>query len=153
MSFSRFFAALVLVSAVAGCDGDGNTLPLDSNGDISARMVGDMPEVSAFDDNTKTGSFYAYDNYVSLDMHVLGEFGWAMLMVSGELDGDRLMNAEVIGCSGPEEYNAVFDDTATDSDVLLERTEVDGEDVFEITIDATFEGSDAVFATGVAALQ
>ena len=91
-------------------------------------MVGNLPGTRAFDREIDRGWGYAQDGYTTVTTEVEGDFGWAMLIVNAE-DGGF---ADVIGCSD------TFDAPADEAEVAVENVVVDGEEMVELTIDASF---------------
>lgn len=155
MTAFRTLASLAFVLAFTGCNAEGPGFDSYFGGEdnMSARMTGEMPEVGTFDDDSKHGYLHTDGQYLDLQVHAVGDYGWAMLMVFAELDEDGEViegTDEVIGCSGPEENQADFDEPASDSDMDIEKIEVDGEEMYEITINATFDDQGTVLATGQA---
>ena len=123
----------LLAIAMVACNTggwDSDPLMFDSfanggEGTISGRIVSeDMPHVGTFEDNTRQGWFYNYDGWVDLSMDSYGDYGWAMLMVSGDPESGDI---DVIGCTGPDDGYAEFDEPAEDSEVEFHETDVHGE--------------------------
>jgi hypothetical protein len=93
----------------------------------SARLSGDMGEVRGFDDADPMMNGYAYDGYVSIELHAEASDGAAMaiLTVEGAMalePGDHVdsstndtgeLYVDMLGCSGPADYDWEFDQYAT----------------------------------------
>ena len=115
----------------------------DSMGTVEARIQAtDMPHVGTFGDDSRHGWYYEYEDWVDLGVDAYGDYGWAMLLVSGDLEAGWV---DVVGCSGEDDGYADFDEPAVDSELdVSPRTDEDGEDVVDFTVFATFaDGSTA----------
>ncbi|MCB9673215.1 MAG: hypothetical protein H6734_27375 [Alphaproteobacteria bacterium] len=156
MHVTRLFAAATAVVALVGCttaetferdvrvDPDmGWDEPYMQQSNLSGRIVGDMPEVGAFSDDGGYGYAYQDAYYFQMDLHVKGDYGWAMVGVYAMIDdnGEVVMeDGNVIGCTGPGEYEANFDEPAEQADVQIETFELDGVEMQRVTVDATWRG-------------
>jgi hypothetical protein len=114
-----------------------------SMGTVEARVQAtDMPHVGTFGDDSRHGWYSEYGDWMDFGVDAYGDYGWAMLLVSGDKESGWV---DVIGCSGEEDGYADFDEPAVDSELELSpRTDEDGEEVIDFTVFATFaDGSTA----------
>lgn len=114
------------------------------DGTVEARLSGDMPFTGTFDDDSRSGWHHDYEGWVDMGVESFGDYGWAMLLVSGDEDGDL----DVIGCSGEEDGDAEFDEPAEEADVDFEDIEIDGEPATAVRIRATFADGSQASAVG-----
>ncbi|MCO4746370.1 MAG: hypothetical protein KC912_16355 [Proteobacteria bacterium] len=137
--------AILFALTTVACGGEADLFtPMQGDSTVQARISGDLPHTGAFDDDSRNSWFSSFeDGWVDLGVDAYGDYGWAMLMVSGD-DGDY----EVIGCSGKEDGDAEFDEPAEDAEVEFEEVEVDGEEALEIRVTATFENGSTASAVG-----
>lgn len=116
---------------------------------VQGRLAGTMPEVGTFEEEAGTGYAYRDDYWMNLELHANGDYGWAMVQVYAQIDenGDVVVEPEsVIGCTGPEEYWADFDEPATDAQITIDTVMVDGELVEVIEIEAEWEDGNTIVA-------
>ncbi len=144
-------------------------------------MAGDLPAIDAFEDTMSVNDASIWGNWLDLDLHVEGDYGWGM--VSGGVDlydyvdtstgiptieyGDRIVldNDDLwdwVGCAGPESGYADFDEepdvvriTFQDPKTLglvPEDTEVSS-DLVGVIVDAGFGSGDAVRAVTLVNLR
>ena len=80
---SLLFAAILLTGA---CTGD-RAEPQDffGEGNATGSMRGDMATIQSIDDSLAMAYIDSMDGYTRIEVHVLGDYGWAMIMV--DLDG------------------------------------------------------------------
>jgi hypothetical protein len=144
-----FVACSDSTDAIWGGDYDWN-----SNDLLSGRLAGDLDSVRDFDDDLAHGYSNVGPDYAHVEMHVLGDFGWAMLgvdvwgptpMADGTYEADANTRgdegASVIGCSGPGEYEAAFDAPADDAVIEISTDPETGDVVVEVTADFGREGT------------
>jgi len=166
--FRILTAAVALLSLSTGCTPlvvaailiDGNsTDPVMVDGwesNTTGVMRGVMPEAGQFDRELKSASVWRWEDSVDFDFQ--SEDGtWAMLGGGYETQGLEPGESIVLepdqhwvfGCSGPQEYNAVFDQTADEVEISKELVEIDGQMVVEIRITASFGEAGEVTAVVV----
>ncbi|MEZ4318698.1 MAG: hypothetical protein R3F61_14385 [Myxococcota bacterium] len=146
-------ATLLLVDALDG-DGPGVDYYQDSN--VSGQMRGELPVTGAFDRELSAGSLWRWEDTIDLELQVEGG-GWAMLGggfdLTGVDDGETVVLGPdehwVYGCSGASVWNAEFDEPAEEVVVTQERIELDGEELVQLTIIATFADDHEVTAVVV----
>lgn len=146
---------------------DGTQGPLDIR---SASLAGDMGEIRGFADDTPTTVGYDYGSYLSVEVHAQAPSGAAMgiLQVEGGLDNAELVDGAhlrfanyeysssglymyLIGCSGPQEGNWMFDESAGD---LVVDVSVTPEGTTVLDFAATFDsGQQVVGSTELGPLQ
>lgn len=119
----------------------------EGEGSVQARMrTEDMPHVGSFADDSRQGWYYEYGDWVDLGMEAYGDYGWAMLLVSGDSESGYI---DVIGCTGKDDGYAEFDEPAIESEMeKTPRTTEDGEEVIDLAITATFADGSRAFAQG-----
>lgn len=125
-------------------------------GTVTGRMAGEMPEVGDFESNEVFGSNYSSSDWLSMDMHAVGDHGWAMLIVSAQIDENgevRVEEGSVVGCSGPDEGIADFDEPATDMDIDVDTITIDGEDIMQVEVIAEFDSTGVVTAVAQVPVQ
>lgn len=150
---TRLFALAALTSTLLACstierfdDLDDNWFSDGSymqNEAVQGRMAGDMPNVGTFEEDDARGTSWSTNDWADLQLNADGDYGWAMVGLSGAIDpGTGQIDTDdawVIGCSGPESGNAVFDEPASLADVHVEIVDIDGEEWQQIEITAEFE--------------
>lgn len=145
---------ILLIGLTTGCDtGNWETEPFmggyyEGEGSITdGRIAADqMPHVGTFEDTSRQGWFYKYDNWVDLSLDSYGDYGWAMLIVSGEGTEDGYH--DVIGCTGDEDGYAEYDEPAEESEVTFSDIMIDGEYFTQVRITATFADGSTADAMG-----
>ncbi|MEZ4317649.1 MAG: hypothetical protein R3F61_09090 [Myxococcota bacterium] len=160
------FRTLVLASTILGL-GACSRATVDMNpardglafgqSDVQGRMSGQMPVKGEFSDDLSSGTIYRGPGYLEFDFHVLAEDGWVML--GGSFDPAIISEGETVvldpdehgiyGCSGPGEWEAEFDEGAEEVTVSKEVVEIDGIEMIEVTMVATFTGAGEVTAVVV----
>ena len=154
---TRLFALAALTTTLLACSpaDSFNSFGVDiddgyyQDTNVTGRMQGTMPEVGTFENEDGYGNAWNSDDWLDMQLHVKGDFGWAMVGVSAMLDdnGDIVDGSDsVIGCTGPQDGWADFDEQATDSVVTIDIIEIDGEPVQEIEITAEFDQAGTVVA-------
>ncbi|TNE86528.1 MAG: hypothetical protein EP330_22580 [Deltaproteobacteria bacterium] len=120
----------------------------EGEGTVQARIQSSgMPHVGDFTDDSRNGWYYDYDGWMDVGMDAYGQYGWAMLLVSGSAEDGGYV--DVIGCTGKDDGYAEFDEPAVESEVeKTPRTTEEGEEVFDLTIHAVFADGSEAFATG-----
>lgn len=162
MHFARLFALAGLTASLFGCaaiDFENrfaqDDMAWDSNygmqtGDVQGRMAGDMPEVGAFEEEATTGYGYRDGYFMNLEVHATGDYGWAMVALYGEVDenGDVIIEPEsIIGCTGPEQGWADFDEPAARAEVEIDTAiDENGDEIEIIEIEAEWEGGHTIVA-------
>jgi hypothetical protein len=165
LSLSLAFFAACDVSNFApdrnGGDGDAFSFG-ESN--TTGFLRGDFATVQGFDDSLAMGSTQIGPGWSYMELHVDGPYGWAMLGVNvqGELgQGDLApgntvtilgynadinpgaeaeegteVDGEVIGCSGPDTWNAETDEPAEEATITISENPDTGD--LEVTVVADF---------------
>lgn len=120
---------------------------------ITGRMRGDLGAVDGIDGAFRDSSMWWYGDSASIDLHTL-DGDWAML--NGGFDASSLSEGEtvalepeehwIIGCSGPEQWVADYDDSAEEVSVFTEIVEVDGVEMRYLEITAIFADGSEVSA-------
>ncbi len=154
----RILTAAALASLVTGCTPLENLL--EGQNDIAiawadtgyayesnatGTMRGEMPDNGNFDRSLSHASIYRFDDAIEFDLHSL-DGSWAMVGGGFSLrapeEGQTVVldpaDHWIIGCSGPSEYDAAFDESAETVEVQVDRVEVDGQAMVEFTITASF---------------
>lgn len=146
-------ASIDLSQARVDSYGDGSWTELELAGSMDGRLprVGDFSSAEGYGRLTVDrwdGASYSY-----VEMNVLTEDGWAMVGINLDQEpGTDLYTWSVgstVGCAGPSEGDAAFDEMPDDADLTAELVEVDGETYIELTFEGDFRGNDNV-VTGVA---
>ncbi|MCA9299144.1 MAG: hypothetical protein H6737_21300 [Alphaproteobacteria bacterium] len=128
----------------------------DSN--VQGRMAGAMPVTGDFDHDLRSGYVWKGPGYVEVDLHVLGSEGWVMLgggfdpaVMSDDGETVTLDPDEhwIFGCSGPDEWNAEYDQPAEEVQVSKEIIDIDGQEMLQVVITAEFSDDNVVSATVV----
>lgn len=172
-------ATLLLLSAC-----NRGTIGLTQLDDVEVQpgsMAGDMPAIEPFEDNMTVNDATMWGNWLDLDLHVEGDYGWGM--IAGDIDlweyvdttsgsptiayGDEIVLDDGdlwgwIGCAGPESGYADFDEepqavriTFEDPKALglvPEDAEI-GSDFVGAIVDAGFGSDDAVRAVTLVNLR
>lgn len=164
----RIIVPAVLVFAATGCvetpraTGFGDTYRDDADVSYEApaphfqrevvdgTMAGNMPANGDFERGVTRGSMWSSDStWIDLEIHATGD-AWAMIV--GSLDTSRLEEGvpvqlsrgefEMVGCSGPAEYEYAFDGPADSVVVTEETVGIDGEQHLEYTVAVGFPDGD-----------
>ncbi len=142
MKTVALFALAVVATA---CAPESERRALD---DIPAgRMAGSLSTVDGFYDRV-VDDYVTFDgNYLDIEMHAVGDYGWAMMYgwVSLEQpieDGDVIVlrgprASAFVGCAGPEQWQADYDNAP-------ETVEIRFDEVPEPDVDAPEEAPDGV---------
>ncbi len=156
---TRLFALAALTTTLLACSPgdrffddvaweDGAGWNFEENSNVTGRMVGEMPEVGAFENNDGYGSAYISPDWMDVQLHTKGDYGWAMVGISAMVDtasGEIIEDgSSVIGCSGPEEGWADFDEPATNAEITVDIIEIDGVEFQEIEVVAEFNRAGTV---------
>lgn len=152
----RNLAALAVLSLAAACT-PGDTFDFDGDvwqqrdSNIQGRMQGDLPEVGSFDKDVSYGYINDMDGWVDVELNTVGEFGWAMVYAGVMIDENGEATVDyAVGCTGPDEGFAEYDEPATEAEVEVELVEIDGEEMISVTIEAEFEGAGDVIGVATA---
>jgi hypothetical protein len=117
----------------------------DYDSALQGRMNGDMPEVGDFSSEVSRGYVNTYGDMIDLELNTNGDFGWAMVYGSAMLDEDgNAEMADVIGCSGPSDLQAEFDEPANEAEITIDEITVDGEPYLEVEVVAEFDAAGTV---------
>ncbi|MCB9676426.1 MAG: hypothetical protein H6737_14990 [Alphaproteobacteria bacterium] len=118
-------------------------------------MRGDIPEGGTFDRQLTRATIWNYDQGLDFDLHTTAET-WVMLTggFSADLeDGETVVLGPdehwIIGCSGPSEYDAMYDQPAEEVEITRELVEIEGETMIQLTIEASFGPDGTVTAVVV----
>ncbi|MFT6143101.1 MAG: hypothetical protein ACJAZO_001900 [Myxococcota bacterium] len=132
-------------------------------------MAGDMPVIDAFEDTMSVNDASMWGNWLDLDLHVEGDYGWGM--VSGDVDlwdyvdtstgdptiqyGDPIVLDDDdlwdwVGCAGPESGYADFDEAPNVVRITFEDPKTLGLVPEDAEIGPSWVGAvvDAGFGTG-----
>lgn len=154
----RLLATTSLAALLFACNADDPAiLPVDGpsiqDGTVQGRMQGDMPLVGDFEEQASTGYGYKSDDWLELTLHSNGDYGWAMIGVWASVDaqtGEVVVEpGSVIGCTGPDEGYAEFDEPAEDVHIDVDPVVIDGEEFVEVDVEATFADGSVVTAVAV----
>lgn len=126
----RAMMTLATVLLMSACNRSTLSLSQLDNTEVEpGSMAGDMPAVDAFDDRMSVNDAQMWGDWLDLDLHVEGEYGWAM--IAGDVDlmdyvdstsgtptihyGDEIVLDDGdlwdwVGCAGPESGYADFDE-------------------------------------------
>ncbi len=141
----------------------------DSN--TTGFLRGDFATVQGFDDELALGSTQIGPDWSYMELHVDGPYGWAMLGLNlqGELgqgnlapgstvtltnfnsdispgDDGETVEGEVIGCSGPDTWNAETDEPAEEATISISENPDTGD--IEVNIVADFGDNGTVTGGG-----
>jgi hypothetical protein len=113
-----------------------------------AEMRGKLPRIGTFDDadgyGTATVDKWDGNQWVNLTLNTLDGSGWGMIGASLDIDpatGEATYTAaDLIGCAGPEEFDAAFDEPPSTGEVEATLVQVDGEDMVQIVVTGEFQG-------------
>lgn len=141
-------AGLLIAEFNDGPDGVSTDF-MESNAE--GTMRGAVGAVSSGERELTQASVWTSPGYFDFDLHAV-EGDWMML--GGGFDSTALVEGEtvvlspdqhwVIGCSGPEVYSAEYDEGAEQVTVSQETLVIDGAELVEVTITATFaDGNEA----------
>ncbi|MCB9672642.1 MAG: hypothetical protein H6736_18100 [Alphaproteobacteria bacterium] len=154
----RTLALLTVATLAAACSSNDTLLGVPNmDEDVQGRMVTDrMPEVGSFDDRAERGYLWKTSDWFDMSLHAVGPYGWAMVGVFAMVDesGEVVVeDGSVIGCTGPEDGWADFDEPAQSAEVRVDRMFVDGQELVRITVDAIFDGRGTVHAVAEAPIE
>ncbi|MCB9671038.1 MAG: hypothetical protein H6736_10810 [Alphaproteobacteria bacterium] len=116
-----------------------------------ASMQGQLPHAGSFDDVGGYGSMsldtWEGMSWIYLDMNTLSTDGWGMVGVNLTVEDDGSATwgtGSTVGCSGPSEGEAFFDEQPDDAELTAEVVTIDGQDFVEITFEGDFRGDNDV---------
>lgn len=146
---------LLLASALAlatGCSTSTFDSPWGQSSDVQGRMSGqEMPEVGTFESEVTHGYIDSYGDWTSFQLDATGEHGWVMVFADIDTtESNVIEDAPIVGCTGPQEGWADFDEPAIHSTITVQELEIDGELVTHLQIEAEFEGAGTVTAVATA---
>lgn len=123
---------------------------------IRGDMGGTMPANGEFDREVTRGTFWSGGDWVDFEVHATGS-AWAM--IGGSFDTSRLEDGvptelspgefDMIGCSGPVEYDYAYDGPADTVVVTEEVVEIDGSQALQYTFVGTFSDNGGSTTTTV----
>lgn len=158
---NRLLAALPLLALAAcippspadllGLDGDffDDDYALESN--ARGSMRGELPIVGEFDDDDADYAYVdTWQGHTYLELHTNNERGWGMVAVN--LDESELETGvptvvnpdDAVGCAGPAEYYADYDEAPEQVVVERDYIEIDGDQEVIYTVRAVFGDGDVV---------
>lgn len=123
---------------------------------LEGEMRGTMPANGTFDREVTRGTFWSNGDWIDFEVHSTGS-AWAM--IGGSFDTSRLEEGvptelspgefDMVGCSGPVEYDYAYDGPADSVVVTEEVVTIDGSQVLEYTFVGSFENGDSTTTTVV----
>lgn len=127
---------------------------------IDGTMKGKLPRVGEFDREgygTVSRDSWTWDGQTTeslfVEMNTLTDDGWAMVGVSLSLDPETGIATysldNVIGCSGPEEDDARFDEAPDEGELTVDEIEIDGEKFVQFELTGEFRGENEVIGVAV----
>ncbi|MCB9692291.1 MAG: hypothetical protein H6736_10800 [Alphaproteobacteria bacterium] len=126
--------------------------------ELDGSMDGRLPGAGAFENADGYGEA-TYDSWgdngwMRVEMNTLTDDGWAMVAVDLNVDestGEATWDTySVVGCSGPEEDWADFDEAPEQAELTAEVVTIDGQDFVELKLEGDFRGDNN--AVGIALL-
>ena len=127
------------------------------NGDADGFMRGDLGTVTAIDDNLYDAFLYTDGVRSHLEVHALGEYGWAMVGVDvsgaefgtgalapgesvtfysdGSVDGGEGLEGSGIGCSGPDYGQFEYDEPSQEIGLSVDVDPISGGLIVDIIAD------------------
>jgi len=156
----RTIAVAAAILTAVGCQNQGAIVDVDqpsfqNSNDVQGRLIADMPVTGAFEDRFSDGYVFKSYGMIDFELNANGEYGWGML--AGGFERPNIQAGEsvtlqefdhwVYACSGPDTFDAEFDEPAEEVTISKDIVEIDGEQFVEVTITASF--SNGSEATGV----
>ncbi len=118
--------------------------PVIREASAEGQMRGDLPETGTFDRAITEAWVERWEGGIDLDVHST-DGDWAMLGGSVDVDlqdGESVVLGPdehyIIGCAGPEEFDARFDRPADEVSLSQQTVEIEGEWYVELTVHASF---------------
>ncbi len=178
----RLMTTLATMFLLTACSR--STIGLTQLDDVDVQpggMAGDLPAIEAFEDTLSINDANMWGNWLDLDLHVEGDYGWGM--VSGDVDlwdyvdtstgsptiqyGDEIVLDDGdlwdwVGCAGPESGYADFDEEPNVVRITFEDPRALGlvpedaevsDDLVGLIVDAGFGSGDAVRAVTAVTLR